>query len=44
MNYSDYPYSADFICKKQKIVIFLDEHPRLIKGIQKIRNQDTTMS
>lgn len=44
INYSDFPHMADFACEKQKIVVFLDEYPRLVKGHQKMRNISTVES
>lgn len=41
MNYSDFPHIVDFACLKQKIVVFLEEYPRLIRGLNKVHTVDT---
>lgn len=41
MNHSDFPYLVDFICEKQKIVVFLEEYPRIIKGLGKVHTYET---
>ncbi|CAD8086925.1 unnamed protein product [Paramecium sonneborni] len=44
INYSDYPHILDFVCLKQKIAVFLEEYPRLIRGLEKIYTVDTERS
>ncbi|CAD8170424.1 unnamed protein product [Paramecium pentaurelia] len=41
MNYSDFPHLVDFACTKQKVVVFLDEYPRLIRGLHKVYTIET---
>ncbi|CAD8092162.1 unnamed protein product [Paramecium sonneborni] len=41
MNYSDFPHLVDFVCIKQKIAVFLEEYPRLIKGLEKVHTFET---
>ncbi|CAD8131686.1 unnamed protein product [Paramecium pentaurelia] len=41
MNYSDFPHLVDFACTKQKIVVFLEEYPRLIRGLHKVYTVET---
>lgn len=41
MNYSDFPHIADFACPKQKVVVFLEEYPRLIRGLDKVYTAET---
>ncbi|CAD8174578.1 unnamed protein product [Paramecium octaurelia] len=41
MNYSDFPHLVDFACPKQKVVVFLEEYPRLIRGLHKVYTVET---
>ncbi|CAK81599.1 unnamed protein product (macronuclear) [Paramecium tetraurelia] len=41
MNYSDFPHLVDFACPKQKVVVLLEEYPRLIRGLHKVYTVET---